>query len=62
MTADWLMVIVPLILALILIFVLGAFKLADRADRKAERILRDLREEAAFAAMWGDQHPHRSDR
>jgi hypothetical protein len=59
MNADWLWI--GLILGgaggTIILFVLGAFKLADRADRKARRIMRDLLAESERVVRHGEQHP-----
>lgn len=40
-----------------LLFILGAFKLSQRADRQADRIMRDLADESERVVRHGDQHP-----
>lgn len=43
--------------AFTLLFILGACKVAERADRQAERIMRDLEDESERVIRHGDQHP-----
>lgn len=59
MNPDWLWIslIASLAGAITLAFILIDCKLDERAGRKAERILRDLADEADRVVRHGDQHP-----
>lgn len=59
MSNDWLWIgfICGLAGAFTLLFILGACKVAERADRQAERAMRDLEAESERVIRHGDQHP-----
>lgn len=59
MTRDWLFIsfIASLAGAVTLLFILGSFRLSQRSDRKADRIIRDLEDESERVVRHGDQHP-----